>query len=395
MFKLGVANLRRLEDVPPIDIKPITVLVGRNSSGKSTFLRSLPLLRQSVTTRTSSPILWYGDWVDFGDFEGSVRDNLDEREISFSFGLDEVTSETMVYFGDGEYISRAEAQYGAVDLRVSISKHLSGTRITSLSLVERSNNVHYDLHVSENGKVSKILIDGTDMTKTLGDWDLTISVGSILPQAAVIPKKPRAEPAGPFRTAHTYRPSSLAIGALVKPKLDKRITDSTLSTLILPILTVVTVTKDALRAVSEQTQNRSWAKLLRDVAGADKEALFPQLRPLILLGAFPGLLNNTTRELRDIISSTLYIGPARARSDQYYRYQDLAVSEIDPDGKNFAMFLNSLTERQIERFSEWVKSLFGYGIKVSKGAGHISLKTPLICQTGPKTSAKSGWSCSI
>lgn len=207
MFKLGVANLRRLEDVPPIDIKPITVLVGRNSSGKSTFLRSLPLLRQSVTTRTSSPILWYGDWVDFGDFEGSVRDNLDEREISFSFGLDEVTSETMVYFGDGEYISRAEAQYGAVDLRVSISKHLSGTRITSLSLVERSNNVHYDLHVSENGKVSKILIDGTDMTKTLGDWDLTISVGSILPQAAVIPKKPRAEPAGPFRTAHTYRPS--------------------------------------------------------------------------------------------------------------------------------------------------------------------------------------------
>lgn len=23
------------------------------------------------------------------------------------------------------------------------------------------------------------------------------------------------------------------------------------------------------------------------------------------------------------------------------------------------------------------------------------LKTPLICQTGPKTSAKSGWSCSI
>ncbi|TQQ21711.1 AAA family ATPase, partial [Vibrio cholerae] len=31
-----------------IEIKPLTVLLGKNSSGKSSFLRTFPLLRQSV-----------------------------------------------------------------------------------------------------------------------------------------------------------------------------------------------------------------------------------------------------------------------------------------------------------------------------------------------------------
>jgi predicted ATPase len=49
------------------------------------------------------------------------------------------------------------------------------------------------------------------------------------------------------------------------------------------------------------------------------------------------------------------------------------VSEIDPDGKNFAMFLNSLTESRMESFSNWVKDLFGYGVEVNRTLGHITI----------------------
>lgn len=83
MIRFGVKNLRRLKAVDPVSIKPITVLVGRNSSGKSTFLRSFPLLRQSIATRSSSPILWYGDLVDFGSFQEVVSDKeLNETIVS-------------------------------------------------------------------------------------------------------------------------------------------------------------------------------------------------------------------------------------------------------------------------------------------------------------------------
>ncbi|MEP4038724.1 AAA family ATPase [Pseudophaeobacter sp.] len=83
----AVENIRRLESVSPIEVRPITILVGRNSAGKSTFLRSLPLIRQSLETRSSAPILWFGDSVDFGDFQTAVSNGENSREAVFSFKL--------------------------------------------------------------------------------------------------------------------------------------------------------------------------------------------------------------------------------------------------------------------------------------------------------------------
>jgi AAA ATPase domain len=96
---------------------------------------------------------------------------------------------------------------------------------------------------------------------------------------------------------------------------------------------------------------------------------------MLALAGLPLRFYHIRSHLREVITSTLYIGPARARSERYYRYQDLAVSEIDPDGKNFAMFLNSLTPYQILELSEWIERLFGYGFKVSRDAdgGHMSI----------------------
>jgi predicted ATPase len=93
----------------------------------------------------------------------------------------------------------------------------------------------------------------------------------------------------------------------------------------------------------------------------------------LLLRLLPDLVNATSLHLKRAFSSTLYIGPARARSDRYYRYQDLSVSEIDPDGKNLPMFLNSLTRKQIDEFSSWVNGWFDFGVQVTRSSGHISL----------------------
>ncbi|MFN9361538.1 MAG: AAA family ATPase, partial [Pseudanabaena sp.] len=63
-----IEGLRSLTDTGFIDIKPLTILVGENSSGKSTFLRFFPLLRQSLEANTAGPILWSG-FVDFGTYQ--------------------------------------------------------------------------------------------------------------------------------------------------------------------------------------------------------------------------------------------------------------------------------------------------------------------------------------
>ncbi|EGR3131263.1 hypothetical protein DLH84_24680, partial [Vibrio parahaemolyticus] len=87
---LRVRNFRSFSNAEQnayVDIKPLTVLVGKNSSGKSSFLRSFPLLRQSVETETTGPILWYGSYVDFGAYSEVKNNDLDDEQIHFDFKL--------------------------------------------------------------------------------------------------------------------------------------------------------------------------------------------------------------------------------------------------------------------------------------------------------------------
>ena len=89
---IRLKNLRSLKDTGDIELKPITILVGKNSVGKSTFLRTFPLLRQSCEKETRAPILWYGNLVDFGDFGTALNKktkSIDENDyIEFSFNME-------------------------------------------------------------------------------------------------------------------------------------------------------------------------------------------------------------------------------------------------------------------------------------------------------------------
>ena len=79
-------------------------------------------------------------------------------------------------------------------------------------------------------------------------------------------------------------------------------------------------------------------------------------------------------KLTDYFLDVAYLEPVRAASERFYRKQELEVSEIAPNGSNFPMFLASLTMRDLERFSRWVEELFGYGIRVRRSGGHISVE---------------------
>ena len=65
-----IQNLRSLNDTGFINLKKINILLGANSSGKSTFLRSFPLFTQSLHKNLQGPISWFDNaYVDFGDYQ--------------------------------------------------------------------------------------------------------------------------------------------------------------------------------------------------------------------------------------------------------------------------------------------------------------------------------------
>ena len=76
---ISIKNLKSLRDTGLIPLKPITLLLGPNSSGKTAFLQAILLLKQTSESRNlMTPLVIRGKYVDLGSF----------RDLVFSHDLD-------------------------------------------------------------------------------------------------------------------------------------------------------------------------------------------------------------------------------------------------------------------------------------------------------------------
>ncbi len=370
MFRFGIENLRRLKSVGPVDIRPITLLVGRNSSGKSTFLRTFPLIRQSLVTRTSAPILWYGDFVDFGNFDNIVSDNDVSKSIKFSFGIDSVFSGHRLWFANAKPDDPNQST-GAIDVEISISKFEDMVRISRIKLNFREKNHCLDLFANKFGEIEKIILDGNEVS--LSDkYKLHIEKDTLFPDVTIkIPGEIDSE------NSFFYRHHVLMMNLidLISDKLAKYKSEGQRIGALVELFELPEMTPDVVSSMMSEGSgvSKQLGKILLDSNRSPNPQLWNDTKQLFILNRLFNYMGSAFEDLKTHLSSTLYIGPVRARSERYYRYQDLAVSEIDADGKNFPMFLNSLTKEQRDDFSRWVMKRFGYGVEVTPEAGHISI----------------------
>jgi predicted ATPase len=86
-------NFRSFEDTGALDLAPLTVLCGSNSSGKSSILKSMLLLRQSTEFRRarllrdapSQPLLFNGELTRLGSWTDVVRGRVRERTVEMAW----------------------------------------------------------------------------------------------------------------------------------------------------------------------------------------------------------------------------------------------------------------------------------------------------------------------
>lgn len=165
----SIQNLRRLKSTPMVELRPITLLLGRNSVGKSTFLRSFPLLRQSIETNASAPILWYGDLVDFGNFRSAVSDNDVRTPITFTFEIDDFSSPVIPRSYLASLKSSRSINFGKVVARYAVRGTENVTERESITYeiadIEAKLTLKFNTpnrfvsEVSLNGQTLKSIID--------------------------------------------------------------------------------------------------------------------------------------------------------------------------------------------------------------------------------------------
>lgn len=103
--EISLENFKAFNQLKGLNIKPVTILCGANSCGKSSVLQSILLMKQSLESRNlNQPLLLNGRFVQLGTFPNIIFEKDPDREISFEF-LSKIRTEYMT-----EYIFKGQRQ---------------------------------------------------------------------------------------------------------------------------------------------------------------------------------------------------------------------------------------------------------------------------------------------
>ena len=99
MKSFRIKNLRSIKDSNDIEINRCNFFIGAKGTGKSSILRFFTLIKQTISQKSSSPILWYAkEGVDFGSYDESVNKSNKSKGITllFEFNTDIEVSKFLI-----------------------------------------------------------------------------------------------------------------------------------------------------------------------------------------------------------------------------------------------------------------------------------------------------------
>lgn len=360
MKSIQIQNLRSLQNTGKIILRPITILVGENSSGKSTFLRTFPLFRQGFEQNSTGPILWYGKYVDFGSFDDSVNVFSEEKSISFNFEFGEIDiSEMTNIFGEEPTFEKPVF----LQIGFKISK-VKGKEefVSDIRSVFADNTFCFE--INKDRKFAKFQINDNDFTFEASNLYARHIVG-VLPRF-ILEAYDRTTHKKIKTTNFNVRFYNLFSKyfpgfpeSKIGPSIIRRIFLGSSEDILLRIKNIV---------IEECPEEY---KRLADWSISTQE--FIELRDLALAAQLPGLLFYFNSALFDFSKNVRYIAPLRATAERYYRIQNLSVGEIDFQGQNLATILNNLSKNDLRNLSKWLGENFDFELQPSSSKGHTSI----------------------
>jgi predicted ATPase len=374
MESIRIKNLRSLRDTGTIKLKSINILVGMNSSGKSTFLRTFPLLRQSVEKKTMGPILWNGEFTDFGSFETSLC-NCPEDEnkkilpdndfIGFDFEFN-IPKNTYT-----PYRLRNNTQNKiSIHTSIKIKKgHFTDSSYTSeYTLKINENTVVFALN--EMGIIERISSPTLfwELEKNKVKFQRTVK-DTILPVFINVNREfhPSFSERGQISEA-TFK----QLVHFIK-KTSQSTSENKVNSIALQLSKQIDSKIDRLEKIKSIKCTKKWNETVQDWTVNHSDFNF-----ISGLLDWYFIINNSfviNEEITKTLKSIHYIAPLRASTERYYRYQELGVYEIDHKGGNLAMFIRNIYHTERDSLNSWTMDNFGFKIEdFDDNDSHLSIK---------------------
>ena len=156
--KISLKNFKGFQTLDNLEFKPITILCGTNSSGKSSILKSLLLMQQTMNgQQLASSLLLNGKLVKLGTFENIIynHDANNEITISLSFNFEnsqKVLKRTRIksMIRDFFNIDINKNPNFNISFSFSFKKNLDNICLSYLNI--EGNDVFFELTHKENSK---------------------------------------------------------------------------------------------------------------------------------------------------------------------------------------------------------------------------------------------------
>ncbi|EPC34649.1 hypothetical protein Lpp120_0774 [Lacticaseibacillus paracasei subsp. paracasei Lpp120] len=390
---IGIHNLKSLKDTDNITLGKLTVLLGRNSIGKSTFLRTFALLKQSISADRVKPIIWYtSDLVDFGSFEDAVsRENTkneDQKQhdigfdFDFSLSKDQLSQE--VYFRGYHQISISNS----LNVHMEVAFDAAGNLTTTYKIADWVITLKYTRD-KEQEYTKKIRL-------TVNDYDFSnsyvcspvFSSGELVPSILEpYERNQKAQYPRFFDRILREKEKNDPVTKELSRKLKVgRISDKTIYGFSRALRQSISTKSDFASIFQKKISQKKLMKKQFDQLGSGKAEYVDGLYRLCGLSIVPELVFSANQELNKYFSQVQYIAPVRATAQRYYRSQDLAVNSINPKGQNVPAMLSSMNQDESKAWKKWTKDHFNISFDIETSGDNDSIFLTSYNCTGEKKS---------
>lgn len=330
MKSFRIENIKSFKNSGNIELKPITVFVGKNSCGKSSLLRFPVVLAQTAMSNTDSPLTLYGKMLDYGNYEDVV------------FGR---TADSMIF---------------EIDYDVNI--HNANDARYAMIIEKQDNKIPSEIH-----RVGmKVIINKKDKRMHVESVELCVD-GECL--------------SGYYYQGNNYRLELNYIYEnyqLTKEKYTIELEDIQFDSFfplygmreVFCAIVGIVVNEDkkpVSMEVGQELYNRlfSLANPYSDDQLTDEEKLIKRIKNGLEYSS--AMMSHVYKNFNMEAQTTTYIGPFRESPERIYRDSESQSSDVGVKGENVSTLLirdYQKNRKLINAISEWLYKTMGYKLTI-------------------------------
>lgn len=341
MQKFALDHIKSFTHSNEIEIKPITVFVGKNSCGKSSLLRFPIVLAQTFKEDALTPLLLFGKFIDYGNYDDVVYRHK-EQSIGFKLAFGPEAA---------DYIRR----------RYRFQRNYTNTYFKAAN---KTKTIEIQVYIHKPGK--KLLVQ--EIRLTVNGEELC----SLCQEKNAFIFKFHQ-----LYASETWKTHEIKI-TLSNIKFNKFIPKLDEYELLKQYLSDNKILKEGIADISEHGFMQDLLEYI-EMNVCEEEQIKAKAvlhTTYIINGYFSGIQVCLENEA-DSIS---YIGPFRESPKRTYRDSESSVKDVGVYGENVSMILRQAAQsdrKLLQNVSTWLQKTMGYSLDIKDvGNGLYSL---IIC----------------